>query len=205
MTQDNHAPAAASAPRVGPVTEPTDEQAELLAKTRVGGGPPANVFATMVRNPQLMKRVNVLGGYFMTRAQLSPRVRELAILRTAHRTDCLYEFCQHRRLVARQDLLGPDEVERSTTEELDAWPEQDRAIIDAVDELCDLPQLGDATWERLAAFLSVEQLLEVPILVGFYRGLAGFINSVAVQVDDTFVDEDERTWPAVRETRQVRA
>jgi 4-carboxymuconolactone decarboxylase len=186
-------------PRIEPVAEPTAEQAEILEKTTLGDGPVANVFATMAHNPKLLKRFNVLGGYFMGQPQLPARWRELAILRTAHRTSCLYEFTQHRRIALEGSLLDESEIVRVVTDAANGWQEQERAIVEASDELCAAPCLSAAMWQRLDSFLDTPQLIELPLLVGFYRGLAGFINSVGIEVDATF-EGAERSWPQERQT-----
>lgn len=191
-------------PRIPPVTQPTPEQAELLDKTRISADPPANVFATLAHNPTMLKRFNVLGGYFMGRNTLSARQRELTILRAAHRSDCLYEFVQHRRIALDGGLLDRDEVARVVSDDASAWSDEDRALIEATDELCAHPHLADALWERLDAFLDDVQLMEFTLLVGFYRGLAGFINSVGVPLDETFIEADEADWPAGRAGKDAR-
>jgi alkylhydroperoxidase family enzyme len=184
-------------PRIEPVTELTAEQAEILEKTKLGDGPVANVFATMAHNPRLLKRFNVLGGYFMGHAELPARWRELSILRTAHRTGCLYEFAQHRRIALQGSLLDEAEIARVVSNDADGWEEQERAIVEASDELCAAPCVSPAMWQRLDSFLDTPQLIELPLLVGFYRGLAGFINSVGIEMDATFQGA-EGTWPEER-------
>ena len=185
-------------PRIPPVTDPTPEQAEILDKTRINDGPPANVFATMAHHTTLLKRFNVLGGAFMGRNVLSPRLRELSILRAAHASDCLYEFAQHRRIALDGGLLDADEIARVVTDARDGWPEQEQAVIDATDELTAHPYLTDATWRRLEAFLDRPQLIELTLLIGFYRGLAGMLNTVGVELDESLQGPEDSTWPSGR-------
>lgn len=187
-------------PRIAPVTHPTAEQSELLSKTTLVDGPPANVFATMAHNPRLLKRFNVFAGYFMAHGELAPRLRELSILRTAHRTGCLYEFAQHRRISLQGSLLDAGEIARVVTDETQGWDEGELAILEATDELCATPVLSPETWQRLQSFLDVSTSMELILLVGFYRGLAGFIESIGIELDETFGDGPEADWPAERAT-----
>lgn len=180
------------------MSEPSAEQAELLDKTRLSADPPANVFATMAHNPTLLKRFNVLGGYFMSRNALTERMRELTILRSAHRSDCLYEFVQHRRIALRAELLTAEEISWVVTDDLSGWTDEERTIVEATDELCAHPRLSEDMWRRVDGFLDDGQLIEFTLLVGFYRGLAGFINSVGIELDDTFLGGAEEDWPAGR-------
>ena len=59
-------PTRPTSPRLAPVAEPTDEQAEVLARagTRPGRAP-LNIFSTMVHNRRVADRVVRLGGAFL--------------------------------------------------------------------------------------------------------------------------------------------
>ncbi len=172
-----------SKPRVEPVTAPTDEQRELLSKTLITpGSPPLNLFATLAHYPRLMKRVNALGGLFMAHGTLPTREREIVILRAAWRVGSEYEWAQHR-VIGRREGLTDEEIERVRVEALDGWSADDRALLLATDELCARDDLEDATWSALTARWSVEQMLELVVMIGFYRMLGGFLRTLRVQVD----------------------
>ncbi len=171
-------------PVIAPVTEPDAEQAELLDKTHRGTGP-ANIFATMVHNPRLMKRLNVLGGYFVAHGLLEPRDRELVVMRTAYRAGCDYEFGRHTLLVGREGLLTDDEVERIATDDLGAgWSPQDAQLLRLADEITADDRASDELTGQLAERFSDAELIEVTLLVGFYRMLAGYLNTLDVNREE---------------------
>ena len=58
------------------------------------------------------------------------------------------------------------------------WTDDERLLIRMVDELHDTASLCDETWSALAAAFSVEQILELIGLVGFYHTVAFFANSL---------------------------
>jgi 4-carboxymuconolactone decarboxylase len=82
-------------PRIEPVTDPTPEQAEILAKGWRYAGKPFNAAATMARHPRLLKRFTVFTGTFLTHSTLPPRDRELLTLRACYRTGTDYYFGHH--------------------------------------------------------------------------------------------------------------
>lgn len=169
---------------IEPVTHPSPEQAELLDKTHRGTGP-ANIFATMVRNPKLMKRLNVLGGYFVAHGLLAPRQRELVVMRTAFRTGCDYEFGRHTLLVGREALLTDDEIGRITSGEIDdAWSAEEAQLLRLADEICADDRASDELTESLAQRFEAAELIELTLLVGFYRMLAGYLNTLRVNRED---------------------
>ena len=59
-----------------------------------------------------------------------------------------------------------------------------QALITGTDEIENDAFLTDSTWATLEAHYSQEQIFDLIFLVGQYRGLAGALNSLGVQLDD---------------------
>jgi 4-carboxymuconolactone decarboxylase len=170
----------AGKPRIAPVPadELTDEQRELL-----GGGttPQLNIFLTLARYPGLLRKWLPFGGKLLAGGKLTPRDRELVILRSAFRCDARYEWAQHVA-IARTAGLNTDEIRRVAGGPAEpGWSDADATLLRAVDELHDDHCIGEPTWNALAARYTTEQLIEIPMLAGHYAMLAGMLNSLGVQ------------------------
>ena len=178
-------PTRPTSPRLAPVAEPTDEQAEVLARagTRPGRAP-LNIFSTMVHNRRVADRVVRLGGAFLGKGTVAPREREIVILRVGHRASAVYEFDQHVVIGRREELTGDEIADVATDDPRLYWSARDRALIALADELCADDCVGDATWAVLAESYSDEQLVELLMLAGYYRMISGFLNSAGVQPDE---------------------
>ena len=173
----------AEVPRVTPVEGPDPDVTELLSKTMSDdAGVPLAIFRTMARHPRMMKRFNVLGGFFLTRGELPARERELCILRTAWRSGCEYEWAQHV-LIGRDAGLTDTEIERVARG--GDWSEADAALLRLTDEVLEHADVSDATWSALSGHYTDAQLCELVMLVGFYRMIAGFLNAAVVVKEDT--------------------
>ncbi|MQA87089.1 MAG: hypothetical protein GEV03_21290 [Streptosporangiales bacterium] len=171
-------------PRILPLGDPEPEVREILAKTGLRDGTPLNIFSTLARHPRLLKRFNVFAGLFLTKGLLPARAREIVILRVAWNTGSVYEFGQHT-IIGRESGLTEDEITRiAGPTDRDGWDPSERLLIAAADELCAYDRVSEPTWDRLAGQWSEQQLIELVMLVGSYRMVAGFLNSVGVQVDD---------------------
>ena len=182
----------AADPRVTPVADPDPEVAEMLAKTMGDDrGVPLAIFRTMARHPRLMKRFNVLGGFFLTRGELPAREREIAVLRTAWRSGCVYEWAQHVLIGGRSGLTDSEIARITRPDEDDAWSPRDRALLRATDEVLAHVDVSDETWAALGDDWTDEQRVELVMLVGFYRMTAGFLNATGVVKDADLPD-----WPA---------
>src|SRR3546814_2935290 len=140
-----------------------------------------------------MRKVNALGGRFLRKGTVGERVREIAILRSSYRSGSIYEFGQHT-LIGRDCGLTDDEIVSLATEAADStWSAAERRVIAMVDELSAKDVVSEPTWEALRADWDDKQLVELLLLPGFYRLLAGFLTSAGVQVE-----HDAPGWPTER-------
>ncbi|MCR6487532.1 carboxymuconolactone decarboxylase family protein [Amycolatopsis sp. OK19-0408] len=166
----------ATSPRIPPL--PIDElEPDQRKLAKLGAD---TVIQVLARNPELMKASSDLGAYLLSQSRLLPRLRELAILRVALRCDAPYEWANH---VPAALGAGVTEAEiNALTDPEASWAPEDDAVLQAVDELCAAAFVSDETWARLAATRDHAEVIEVLYLVGYYRMMAGFLNSAGVAV-----------------------
>jgi alkylhydroperoxidase family enzyme len=153
--------------------------------TRRQGGPKAlNALGTLARHPELAKAFNTFNGHVLFSSTLSPRQRELLVLRVASVRGSEYEWAQHA-ILAGDAGLDADEVDRiSVGPEAPGWSTLDGAMVRAVDELIGAGTVSDATWAVLAAQLDQQQLMDLVFTVGAYDILAMAFRSFDIELDD---------------------
>jgi 4-carboxymuconolactone decarboxylase len=142
-----------------------------------------NILRTLSKHPKIFEAFGRLGGFLLSGKGFPPRERELVILRTGWRSGSVYEWGQHV-VMGRREGVTDEEITRLRTPGLAGWSAEDRVLIAFADELCQTNTVSDATWDALAARFSEEQLIELVILGGFYRLVAGALNSLGVELDD---------------------
>lgn len=170
--------------RLAPVADPDEQQRELMTTAVQRGETPLAIFATLAHNPGLLRRVSALGGRFLFRSGLPDRAREIVILRSAYRSGSEYEFGQHT-IIGAAAGLSEQEIRRLARPDAGAgWSDREQALLAMVDELAAEDCVSEATWARLREQYDDAGLVEVLLLPGFYRMLAGFLNSAGVQRDD---------------------
>lgn len=133
--------------------------------------------ATLVRHPKLTRAFLRFNGYLLFGSTLPPRLRELAILRVAHRRNCDYEWVHHV-VMGTKVGLSADEIEAVKRGE--AADEFDRAILAAVDELEEKSNMTDATWAALSEHLDERQRMDLVFTIGCYGLLAMAFNTFGV-------------------------
>ena len=143
-----------------------------------------NVLGTLAHHPQLARAYHTFNGHILFNTSLSPRQRELLVLRVAAVRECAYEWEQH--VVLAGDVgLEPDEIDRIRTgADAPGWSPLDRAMLQAVDDLMASAEVGDTAWAVLAAELDEHQLMDLIFTVGAYEVLAMALKSFRVPLDD---------------------
>lgn len=173
------------APRIAPIEPPYDAAtAEFLRKWMPPGSSlePLALFRTLAVHPELANRMRPLGAGLLGHGLIAPRDREIVIHRTCARTGAEYEWGVHA--VAFGKPLGLDDAQLAATVTGDAsdpaWSARDALLVRLADELHDTATLSEGLWTALAAHWTPPQLLELIILAGWYRLLAGVINGAGV-------------------------
>jgi alkylhydroperoxidase family enzyme len=169
----------APAPRVEPVPAPySPELQKVFDAIMPPGVPPLALFTTLARVPRIWDRFRA--GSLLDRGPVSLRHREIVIDRTCARCGCAYEWGVHVAFFAQRAALSHEQVRATVHGDSNdpAWADEERLLIRMVDELHDTAGLSDEAWSKLAATFSVEQILELIALVGFYHTVAFFANGL---------------------------
>lgn len=143
--------------------------------------------AIVMRHPALFRAHTGLALILMAGGVLPARDRELAVLRTGWLSGAPFEWSGHVDLGKRLAGLTSEEIERVTLgSAAHGWSAHEAAVLRAVEELIGRAMITDETWAELAKSYGLAQFLELPILIGQYRGLACLQNALRTPVDESF-------------------
>jgi alkylhydroperoxidase family enzyme len=150
-------------------------------------GPAENIpgiHFTMMRHPQLWEKISGLAIQLSAHGTISPRERELVILRTGWLCRAPFEWGEHVKF-AKQLGISSEEIERITTgSEARGWNAHESAVLLAVEELYDDAMLSDETWLALRRTYSEEQCFELTVLVGQFMTTAFWLNSLRIPLNE---------------------
>jgi 4-carboxymuconolactone decarboxylase len=171
--------------RSKPRLEPLDvNDLDPSIRDRVGDPPILNIFRTIAHHPDLLRRWIVFGNHVLFKSTLSPRDRELLILRIGWLCRSGYEWGQHVRIGLEAGLTD-DEIERITRgTDAEGWTPTERSLLRATDELHADADISDETWADLAADYTTEQLLDILFTVGQYNMVSMVLNTLGVQPEE---------------------
>jgi alkylhydroperoxidase family enzyme len=143
-----------------------------------------NAMGVLAHHPELTAAFNQLIRHALYFSAITPRQRELLVLRVAHLRGSAYEWAQH---VYQAGVVGlePDEVARVRVGPAAAeWAPLDRALLAAADELVADARIGEQTYETLSDELDTQQLMDVVFTVGAYEVFAMALRTFDVALDD---------------------
>lgn len=156
--------------------------AQLLPAERRNARDAGNALAMLVHHPKLARAFLRFNVHLLYRSPLPARLRELAVLRVAHRRGCDYEWAHHVTMGKDAGLTDDDIADLQHGA---AQDELDQAVLDATDELDATSRLSAATEAVLAKHLDERQLMDLVFTVGCYCTLAMAFNTFGVELDGT--------------------
>ena len=143
-----------------------------------------NLFSMLANAPAMLRPTLGLGNAILRGGVLDPKLRELAILRTANLTGTEYEWVQHVPIAAAVGV--PDEQVRALArDDFDRAPFSDKEVlaVDIVDATLRDERAHPSLIERGAQVLGRARLLELLIVAGYYAMLGNVMRAVELDVD----------------------
>jgi alkylhydroperoxidase family enzyme len=141
------------------------------------------VLGTFAHHPELAKAFFTFNGHLLWASSLTPRQRELLVLRVACRRRSAYLWSQHI-FEARDSGLTEEEISRiAFGPDAAFFAPLEEAMLRAVDELVDDGGITEETWAALAAELDEQQLLDLVFTTGCYETTSWLFRSIDLEPD----------------------
>jgi alkylhydroperoxidase family enzyme len=156
------------------------ETQETLAKM---GDPPINIFRMLAGGEGLLRAFSRFGNHLLFKTKLDPVLREIAILRVGALSDAAYEMYQHDRISRgmgmSEELLagiryGADDP---------VFDDLQRNVMRYTDDVVQNVRASDATFDPLRDALSVQELQELTVTIGFYMLVSRYLETFEVEIE----------------------
>ncbi|MBL7258551.1 carboxymuconolactone decarboxylase family protein [Paractinoplanes lichenicola] len=161
--------------RLPPLEDMTAEQ--RAAAARIASGPRGALFGPFVpllRSPELMTRLQLVGEFLRFGSALDDDLVELVILFVARHWDQDFEYGFHHPLALKAGL--PPEVVEAVAHARRPAGDRFATVWDLLDELHRTRQVGDAAYGKALDLLGEERVIEVVGTAGYYTTLAMTMN-----------------------------
>lgn len=165
------------------VPYPDPEALSSETQDQLGKLPPLNLFRMMAGGEGLLRAFVRLGNHLLFESKLSPVLREIAILRVGALSGARYEVLQHERIARGLGMTdgllaairhGPDDP---------AFDDLQRLVLRFTDDVVRNVRASDETFEPLRARLSLQELQELTVAIGYYMAASRFLETFGVDLE----------------------
>jgi alkylhydroperoxidase family enzyme len=143
-----------------------------------------NVFRMMAHAETCFRPLVRLGSAILAEQKLSPRLRELAILRIASLESAGYEWAQH---VPIAEAVGAtrDQIQAIEQGRTDApcFDPLEKAVLRFTTEVVREVRASEMAFAELAARLSPQEIVELLLAIGYYMMIARLLETTDVDLD----------------------
>lgn len=161
---------------------PVDEalsESQRLAVERIADGPRGAIigpFIPLLRNPELMTRVQLVGEYLRFESGLDADLRELVILQIARHWDQQFEWGFHHPLALKAGL--PEAVVNEVAAHCRPSSGRPEVIVvwDLIDELLRTNAVSDSAYAEALRLLGENAIIDIVTTAGYYSTLAMVMN-----------------------------
>jgi 4-carboxymuconolactone decarboxylase len=156
---------------------------EIYDKIEEGGARIINLYRALAHSPSVLHNFTRLGNSLLSRAELSPKLRELVILRIARLTGSEYEWAQHYPVALE---VG---VTREQAEAISHWSystkfsDEERAVLQYTDEVTQDVEVKDKTFKTLQQYLNEQCIVELTASIGYWGMVARFLVPLQIDID----------------------
>jgi len=183
----------ARVPYPDPKTLSTDTQ-EVLGKM-----PPLNIFRMMAGGEGLLRAFTRMGNHLLFKSKIDPILREIAIIRAGVLSKAKYEVYQHERIA--RDLGMSDALIKAIHADPDdaTFSDLQRLVMRYTDDVVRNVRAGDATFKPLSERLSLQEMQELTVTIGYYMMVSRFLETFDVDIEQpgtkgvAFPDSQKRT------------
>ena len=165
------------------VVVPDREPPLTVARVDPLAGQGISVSRTFARHAALAEPRSHRAGYINRVSPLSPRDREMLILRIGWNCQAEYEWAKHVGSVGRARARGVDPVAVAKGPDAPGVNPSDAVLLRTVDELYQDAIVSAATWSALTARFDTAMVMSVVYAPSSYRATSMSLNTYGVQLE----------------------
>ena len=160
------------------------EVREIFQKIEDNGARILNLYKVAAHSPKVFLNLIRLGNSVIGRMELSPKLREIVILRVATLTGSEYEWAQHVPVALQVGVSQKQLDAISDWKNSPEFNDEERAVLQYTDEVAQKVKVTDQTFDRLKNLFNEQAIVELTITIGYYGMLARLLVPLQVEVDE---------------------
>ena len=166
-----------------PYLDPKDASPEVQ-KVLTGRSVVLNVQRMTANAQKIFVQRSRLSTALFTQTTIDPKLRELAILRTAKDCHSVYEWTQHVPAARHVGLSDQQINSIENWQDASCFSDVERVVLKFTDEVNANVKASRETLEALKRFLSPGEIIELLIIIGHWRQTASILETTEVELED---------------------
>ena len=146
--------------------------------------PDLNIFRMLGHSGELVDGFNRLGSQILYFTKIDPVLREIAIIRVGVLSKATYEVHQHERIGRQLGMSDALIAAIHEGPEAAAFSEIQKQVMRFTDDVVANVRASDATWAPLANTLSMQEMQELTLTIGFYMMVSRFLETFDVDIEE---------------------
>jgi 4-carboxymuconolactone decarboxylase len=166
-----------------PYLDEKDASPEVL-KVLKSGRVVLNVQKMTANAQSIFLQRSRLSNALFTQIKIDPRLREIAILRTAKDCHSVYEWTQHVPAAKHVGLSDEQIAAIESWQNAKCFSELERLVLQFTDEVNANVKASRSTLEAIKQHLSAGEIIELLIIIGHWRQTASILETTEVELED---------------------
>jgi 4-carboxymuconolactone decarboxylase len=176
-------------PRIPPLQEAqwTDAHRQLVAKYSHGGRV-GNDLKILLNVPALIEGMMPFQNYIKHDTSLTPRHRDILILRTGWLLGSEYVWSQHAAIAKKRGMTATDLRRIAEGPNASGFDQFEATLLRLADQMFRNSSVNDATWKALSVNYDMYHLMDAVMTVADFTTVSLIYNSIGVQPDEEAAD-----------------
>jgi 4-carboxymuconolactone decarboxylase len=166
-----------------PYLDEKDASPEVL-KVLKSGRVVLNVQKMTANAQSIFLQRSRLSNALFTQIKIDPRLREIAILRTAKDCHSVYEWTQHVPAAKHVSVSDEQIAAIESWQNAKCFSELERLVLQFTDEVNANVKASRSTLEAIKQHLSAGEIIELLIIIGHWRQTASILETTEVELED---------------------
>jgi len=156
---------------------------EIYQKVEDSGNEVINLLKALAHSPKICRDWNRLGITLLLKGQLSPKLRELAILRVGVLAKANYEWTKHVPMALAAGAIQEQIDALSDWMNSKEFNAQERAVLRYTDEVSQDIRASDDTFSKIREFLTQQEIIELTVTIGYYGMVCRTLESLRIELE----------------------
>jgi alkylhydroperoxidase family enzyme len=161
--------------------------------------PTANIFMALANAPVQLDAFLTYANSLRA-ADLSPKLRELAILTVGYATRSAYEVAHHQSHGLKAGLTEAQLAAVAHFEDSDEFDDAQISVMQLARESTVRVQVSDQTWGRARAHLTDEEMVALTLTIAWYNSGVRVMGLLGIELEDKYLAEHPAGAVAPAET-----